>query len=113
VFELKVGETSTVISDLSGHYVYKMVSKEVLPLDDKITLEIRNKLKAEHFKETMDKYTNSYQTVTNEEYFGPAAPVGPTRMRPPFPRPQPQGAAQPAQPPATQPPAAAPPAKPN
>jgi hypothetical protein len=105
--------------------VYKVVSKEVLPLDDKITMEIRNKLKAEHFKETMDKYTNSTQTVTNEAYFG-SAPAGPLpHIRPQLPitpRTRPQGAAQPsaapaagapAQSPANQPPASAPPAKPN
>jgi hypothetical protein len=125
VFELKVGEVSPVLSDNGGHYVYKVVSKEVLPLDDQVTVEIRNKLRGERFKEMMDKYSNSYKTVTNETYFGPAPPPGPaTRMRqlPPTPRTQPQGAAQPvapgttaapAQTPATQTPAAAPPAKPN
>jgi PPIC-type PPIASE domain len=111
-FDLKVGEVSQVINENAGHYVYKVVSKEVLPLDDKITMEIRNKLKAEHFKAMMDKYTNSYQTETNEAYFGPPTPAAPARMRPPIPR-RPQGAAQPAQPPATQPPAAAPAATPN
>jgi hypothetical protein len=117
VFELKVGDVSAVITDNGGHYVYKVVSKVVLPLDDKTTMEIRNKLKGERFKEMMDKYTNSYQTVTNEAYFGPATPSGPMpRMRPQLPvtpRAQPQGAAKPDQSPATQPPAAAPPAKPN
>jgi hypothetical protein len=125
VFDLKVGEVSTVISEPAGHYVYKVVSKEVLPLDDKITMEIRNKLKAEHFKEMMDKYTNSNQTVTNDAYFG-SAPAGPLpHVRPQTlipPRTRPQGAAQPAtspatgaptQSPATQPPASAPAAKPN
>jgi PPIC-type PPIASE domain len=134
VFDLKVGEVSAVINEPAGHYIYKVVSKEVLPLDDKITAEIRNKLKAEHFKEAMDKYTNSYQTVTNEEYFG-SAPAGPLpRIRPQMPmtpRSRPQGAARPVAPatgapapspstqspstqsPSTQPPASAPPAKPN
>jgi hypothetical protein len=117
VFELKVGEVSAVISDNGGHYVYKVVNKVVLPLDDKTTMEIRNKLRGERFKEMMDKYNNSFQTVTNDAYFGPASPAGPgARMRPQLPatpRAQPQGAAQPDQSPATQPPAAAPPAKPN
>lgn len=120
VFDLKVGEVSAVITEPAGHYVYKVVTKEVLPLDDRLTLEIRNKLKGEHFKEAMDKYTNSYQTVTNEAYFG-SAPAGPLpRMRPQMPvrpRTRPQGATQPAGPaqsPANQPPAsAAPAAKPN
>jgi hypothetical protein len=112
VFDLKVGEVTAVISDNGGHYVYKVVSKEVLPLD-KVNEEIHNKLKAERLKETMDSYNNSYQTVTNEAYFGPAPPPGPARrprMTPPAaPQAQPQGAPQQSTPPA----ASAPPAKPN
>jgi len=120
VFDLKVSEVSAVISDNGGHYVYKVVSKEVLPLDQ-VKDEIHNKLKGEQLKEMMDKYTNSYQTVTNEAYFGPAPPPGPPRR--PRATPPPQGAAPqgappaanaPAKAPGTQPPAAAaPPAKPN
>jgi hypothetical protein len=126
MFELKVSEVSAVINDQGGHYIYKVVSKEVLPLDQ-VKEEIHNKLKGERLKEMMDSYTNSYQTVTNEAYFGPAPPPGPPR-RPRMPAPatgqgqpqaQPQGGApQSAAPPATNtpapPPAAgAPPAKPN
>ncbi len=126
VFELKVSEVSAVINDQGGHYIYKVVSKEVLPLDQ-VKDEIHNKLKGESLKEKMDSYTNSYQTVINEAYFGPAPPPGPAR-RPRMPAPptgqgqpqaQPQGSApQSAAPPATSTPAqapaaAAPPAKPN
>ncbi len=120
VFELKVSEVSAVISDNGGHYIYKVVSKEVLPLDQ-VKEEIHNKLKGERLKEMMDSYTNSYQTEMNDAYFGPASAPGPPRrprVTPPA-TPQPQGQAQPqAAPPAAnapaQPPAAAPPpAKPN
>ena len=128
VFDLKAGEISQVISDNGGHYIYKVVSKEVLPLDDKVKTEIHNKLKSEHMKETMDKYTNSFQAVPNEAYFGPPGPAGPAGMRQQPPRRggpimapapgQPQapapGAPPAANPPAQQPPAAqAPPSKPN
>jgi hypothetical protein len=114
VFDLKVSEISAVISDNGGHYVYKVVSKEVLPLDDQVKGEIHNKLKSERMKETMDKYTNSFQAVPNEAYFGPAAAAGspPPHMRPQMPsRPTSQAPAAntPAQPPAAQ----APPSKPN
>ena len=112
VFELKVGEVTAVISDNGGHYVYKVVSKEVLPLDQ-VKEEIHNKLKGERLKEMMDTYNNSYQTVTNEAYFGPAPPPGPARRPrmtpPPAPQAQPQSAPQQSTPPA----AAAPPSKPN
>jgi hypothetical protein len=123
VFELKVGEVSAVISDNGGHYVYKVVSKDVLPLEQ-VKEEIHNKLKGEQLKSMMDKYTTSYTSEISDAYFGPAPPAGPARrprMAPPgAPQGQPQGAAQPAAPPAanapapaSQPPAAAPPTKPN
>ena len=92
VFELKVSEVSAVINDQGGHYIYKVVSKEVLPLDQ-VKDEIHNKLKGESLKEKMDSYTNSYQTVINEAYFGPAPPPGPPR-RPRMPAP-PTGQGQP------------------
>jgi hypothetical protein len=121
VFDLKVGEISQVITDNGGNYVYKVVSKEVLPLDDQVKTEIHNKLKSERMKEMMDKYTNSYHADTNEAYFGPPAPMGPGgRMPPrhmpvpPSPQAQPQSA-PPAANPSAQPPAqqAPPPSKPN
>jgi PPIC-type PPIASE domain len=98
VFDLKVGEVSALISDNGGHYVYKVVSKEVLPLD-KVTTEIHNTLKAQHLKDAMEKYQNSYHTETNEAYFGPPQPEGgrpgmpPHMPHPPMGRPsgQPQG----------------------
>lgn len=109
VFELKVGEVSQVMSDNGGHYIYKVVSKEVLPLDDQLKSEIHNKLKGERMKEMMDKYTNSFQAVPNEAYFGPAA-AAPGRMGS---GPGPRMQRPPTNAPASQPPAQAPPAKPN
>jgi hypothetical protein len=117
VFDLKAGEVSAVISDNGGHYVYKVVSKEVLPLDQ-MKDEIHNKLKNEKQKAMMDEYTNSFSSVPNEDYFGPAAPAGPPQrgMRGRMPMPPgaqggPQGAPQ--APAAQTPPPAAPPTKPN
>ena len=116
VFDLKVGGVSKVISDNGGHYVYKVVSKEVLPLDQ-VKDEIHNKLKSERLKETMDKYTNSFTAIPNEAYFGPATAAGPPAPRgrmpmPPTPQGRPQGATPPAANPPAQPPTA-PPTKPN
>ncbi len=117
VFDLKAGEVSAVITDNGGHYIYKVESKEVLPLDQ-VKDEIRNTLKNQKMKDTMEAYTNSYHAETNEAYFGPAGPstqMGrpmPPHMRPNMPpygsQPKPQ-AAPPAQPPAQQ----APPSNPN
>jgi hypothetical protein len=125
VFDLKVSEVSAVISDNGGHYVYKVVTKTVLPLDQ-VKDEIHNKLKSERMKEMMDKYTNSFEAVPNEAYFGPPAAPGARPGMPPshMPRPQPQNpgtnsshpqqSEPPAAPPPSQPPAAqAPPSTPN
>ena len=101
VFDLKVGEVSQLISDNGGHYVYKVVSKQVLPLDEPLKAEIHNKLKANRMKDLMDKYTNSFQAIPNEAYFGPpAGPGGMMRggsphMPPPRPGQGPTGATAP------------------
>ena len=113
VFELKAGEVSSVISDTGGHYIYKVVSKEVLPLDQ-VETEIHNKLKNEKSKEMMEGYTNSFQATPNEDYFGQAGPPGapPPRGRGMIP-PRPPQAAPPGAQQQTAPPAQAPPSKPN
>jgi hypothetical protein len=94
VFDLKVGEVSQVISDNGGHYIYKVVSKEELPLDDQIKNEIHNTLRSQNMKDMMQKYNDSYHVETNESYFGPPGPQGPMGMRPgmpPRPVPRPRG----------------------
>jgi hypothetical protein len=115
VFDLKVNEVSQVISDNGGHYVYKVVSEQVLPLDQ-VKEEIHNKMKADRMKEMMDKYTNSFESIPNVAYFGPpAGPAGMMRGGPPHMPPHsaaPQGAA-PAASPSSQPAAQAPPSNQN
>ena len=107
VFDLKPGEVSVVLNDSGGHYVYKMVSKEQLPLDQ-VKEEIRGTLRTQRVRDAMDKVQNSFKTETNEAYFGPAGPGG---MRQPPPRiPHPTAPGAPGQPPAQQPPSAQPPA---
>lgn len=107
VFDLKPGEVSVVYTDAGGHSVYKMVSKEPLPLDQ-VKEEIRGTLRTDRVREAMDKVQNSFQTETNEAYFGPAGPGGMRQPPPRMPHPTAPGAR--GQPPAQQPPAAQPPA---
>ena len=109
IFELKQGEVSQVINDSGGHYVYKVISKETLPLDQ-VKDEIHSKLQNDRTREMMDKVNGSFKTVTNEMYFGPGGPSMPPpripnpRMVPSPTTPQ----AQPQAPPQAQPPAAKP-----
>jgi len=110
VFELNAGDVSPVINDTSGHYVYKLVSKEMVPLDQ-AKQEIHNTMRNERLKTLMDQYQNSYHAETNDAYFGPAQGPGPGPRPSGMPM-RPQGAA-PMQPQSQgQPPAQSAPAQP-
>jgi hypothetical protein len=77
VMDLKPGEVSEVISDASGNFIYKMVSKETLPVD-KVKTEIHNQISAQHYREAMQKYQGTPEL--NDAYFGaPRGPVMPPR----------------------------------
>jgi hypothetical protein len=115
VFDLKPGEVSQVISDTGGHYIYKVNSKEQVPLEEAKN-EIKATLQNQRTRDGMDKYQNSFQVETNEAYFGPPGPSGPAGMRPgppaPHSAPRPRLAPSPTAPPA-QPQAPPPASKPN
>jgi parvulin-like peptidyl-prolyl cis-trans isomerase-like protein len=98
VFDLKTGEVSAVINDPSGHYVYKMVSKEVMPLDQ-VKEEIHGNLQNQRLRDMMQGIQASVTPELNEAYFG-NAPSGP----PPVPgRPAPPTLKDSSQKPPTQP----------
>jgi hypothetical protein len=80
VLELKPGEVSQLISDPTGHYVYKLVSKQSLPLDA-VKAEIHNALASQRYRDAMQPYQQSNMDM-NAAYFGPtrnpaAPPVKP------------------------------------
>jgi len=79
VMDLKPGEVSAVIADQNGYYIYKMKSKEVLPLDQ-AREEIKGTLRSERMQEEMKAVQESAIPTFNESYFAPAAP--PTLMTP-------------------------------
>ena len=109
VFALKPGEVSEIINDAGGHYIYKVNSKEQLPLD-KVESEIHSTLQNQRTREMMDKVSNSFKVEPNEAYFGPGgASAPPPRM------PNPRMAPSPVTPQSRQqtPPPAQPPTKPN
>lgn len=92
VMELKAGEVSAVISDSNGaYYVYKMVSKETLPLDT-VKPEIRNLISSQRYRDSMQGFQSNVDL--NDAYFGPAR--GPGMPLPPRgPRPSDQPAPDP------------------
>jgi hypothetical protein len=74
--ELKTGEVSEVISDPTGHYIYKLVSKQTLPLES-VKPEIKNWIATQRFRDSMQEFQGTPQL--NDTYFGikpkpPAAP---------------------------------------
>lgn len=85
--DLKAGEVSEVIADPnSGSYIYKMVSKETLPLDG-VKPEIKNAISSQRYRDTMQNFQGNVDL--NDAYFGP--------IRNPAMPPSPRGAKQPAQ----------------
>ena len=86
VYDLRPGEVSQVISDVGGHYIYKMNSKTMVPLDQAKS-EIKGKLQNDRMREKTEKLNASFTSVPNEAYFGPGGvgPVPPPRMPRPHP----------------------------
>ncbi|HEX4427448.1 MAG TPA: peptidylprolyl isomerase [Terriglobales bacterium] len=71
IFELKAGEVSPVITDMSGYFVYKLVDKDALPLTQ-VHDEIFGTLKSEKVQEAMQALQHSGTPELNDGYFGPA-----------------------------------------
>jgi hypothetical protein len=84
VMDLKPGEVSEVLSDPSGHYIFKMISKDALPVDA-VKAEIRGALSSKRYRDSMQSFQNNVDL--NEAYFGPsrnpAMPQPPRGGRPP------------------------------
>ncbi len=68
VMDLKAGEVSQVIPDASGYYIYKVIRKDTLPLDD-VKAEIRSTLSSKRYRDSMNGYQNNADL--NDAYFGP------------------------------------------
>jgi hypothetical protein len=82
VMDLNPGDVSQVISDPnSGHYIYKLISKETLSLnDDKVKAEIRNVVSSQRYRDSMQSFQGDVDL--NDAYFGPArGPAMPPRPR--------------------------------
>jgi len=80
VMDLQAGEVSEVISDPNGgHYIYKLVSKETLPLDA-VKTEIRNTISGQRYRDSMQGFQGNVEL--NDAYFGPTrAPMMPPRPK--------------------------------
>ena len=118
LFALKPGEVSKVEQEPSGYIIYKVESRQTLPLEQ-VKDEISRELFREKMEAGMKAITGSVQADFNEEYFGPAAPPAPppaarfgnpSAPPPPGSRPSPGPASAPAP---TTPSASTPPSAPS
>lgn len=74
--QLKPGEVTEVISDPTGHYIYKLVSKQTLALET-VKPEIKNWIATQRFRDAMQEFQGTSQL--NDAYFGikPKPPAQP------------------------------------
>jgi hypothetical protein len=69
VFELEAGQVSELISDSTGYYVYKVVSKEMTPLSQ-AKPEIHNLIQAQKMQASTDALLKNISSEMNADYFG-------------------------------------------
>jgi hypothetical protein len=68
VFNLQPGEVSSVISDSTGHYIYKLISKDIIPLKD-ATPEIQTVLQKQRANDILKQLQSSASAELNPSYF--------------------------------------------
>jgi hypothetical protein len=81
IFNLKVGETSPLISSAPGYLVYRVGEKDTLPLDH-VREEIVAALQSQRMQDAMQAIQQSATPELNEKYFGDAAANAPGGQAP-------------------------------
>ncbi len=69
VFEMEPGQLSDIIADASGYYIYKIVSKEKIPLTQ-ARQEIRKSIASERVQDSTSSLGKSVRSELDEKYFG-------------------------------------------
>jgi hypothetical protein len=75
VFEMEPGQVSDVIADSSGYCIYKVVSKQMVPLAQ-ASKEIRKSIASERVKDATGSLTKSIQSELDPMYFGTSPGTG-------------------------------------
>jgi peptidyl-prolyl cis-trans isomerase C len=68
VLDLKPGQVSDLITDPGGYYLYKVISKQQMPLEQ-AKPQIRNALQAQRLQESMEELMSKIHPQLNLEYF--------------------------------------------
>ena len=100
VFALASGQVTDIISTPVGDFIYKVVSKRTVPIDE-TRQEIQGTLSRERYNDQLGAVFAPVSVKLNPEYFGPNAAVSLPGKTPPPPGPPQPG---PGAPPATRPP---------
>ncbi|MGH9498784.1 MAG: peptidylprolyl isomerase [Terriglobales bacterium] len=74
-FDLKPGEVSPVMSDVSGHYIYKLESRETQPLEA-VRAEISKTLRQQRLEKLVHDVQEPFTTDVNQAYFGGGGKAG-------------------------------------
>jgi PPIC-type PPIASE domain len=69
VFTMQPGQVSDVISDGSGYYIYKLVSRQAVPVSQ-VSKQIRKAIISERMQQSIDLLTKSLKFDLNPMYFG-------------------------------------------
>jgi parvulin-like peptidyl-prolyl isomerase len=69
VFEMQPGQVSDVIAESGGYYIYKVVSKEKVPLAQ-ASKEIRKSIAAERVQDAAASLGKSIKSELDQKYFG-------------------------------------------
>jgi parvulin-like peptidyl-prolyl isomerase len=84
VFALDLGQVSELIVDPGGWYIYKVVSKQMVPLSQ-VKTEIHNSIQSQRMQDSTDSLGKTIKSELNQAYFGtphsgrpprPASPQG-------------------------------------
>ena len=70
VFEMEPGQVSDAIADSSGYYIYKVVSKQMVPLVQ-ASREIRRSIASQRVQDATAALSKSFKSNLDQMYFGP------------------------------------------
>lgn len=79
VFSLKAGEVSPMEIEPKSYVIYKVVSKETVPLDQ-VSSEIAREISQRKFKDALKAAIDAAPAEFNEQYFGPGTTTSPAKV---------------------------------
>ncbi len=81
IFELAPGKVSQVLEEPTAYFIYKVESKQVLPLEQ-VKAQIARQLEEQKMRDAVQQTLGSVKTTYNENYFKPPAEPEPKPATP-------------------------------